>query len=221
MKKRKQPPGIELIRVLQSRIVMTLREIQEALGRISIATARRRLAGIDYRSSYNFNGRYYCLHDPARYDRYGLWSYEGIRFSREGNLTETVRRLVQESESGYTQQELRHLLGVRVQNVLVALMKRTEVVRESVGPAYLYVHSAEGACRRQVDERRQRIAEMAASGEEVPLESVISILLVLIRHPESDPVAVARRLRGRSPPVGIRQVRSVFRRYQLGQKKGL
>jgi hypothetical protein len=49
---------------------------------------------------------------------------------------------------------------------------------------------------------------------------VIEVLLVLIRHLGATPSDVLRVLRGRSPPVGIEQVRAVFSRYDLGEKGG-
>ena len=211
----------DLAVALRARRVLTLDAIRQVLGDVSIATAFRRLARITYRSSYNFNGRYYSLHEEAKYDRYGLWAYEKIRFSRDGNLTATVRRLVRESVSGYTQRELQQLLGVRVQNVAAALLKRSELARERIGETFVYLHSSRAAFRQQSKQRRQRPAEELLGEQQVALDVVVDILMVLIRHPGSDPATVSRRLRKRSPPIGIEQIKWVFRRYQLGEKRGL
>jgi hypothetical protein len=150
-----------------------------------------------------------------------LWSYEAIRFSRDGSLTATVRRLVQESESGHTQREMQQLLGVRVQNVFTALIKASELARERIDEIFVYLHPTDPRRQQQIEERRQQLAERALGEQEVSLEAIVEILLVLIRHAGSDQAAVAKRLRGRSPPIGIEQIRWVFGRYQLGEKKGL
>jgi hypothetical protein len=221
MMKKQYSESTDIFTILHSREVMTLPEIQEVLGNVSKATAFRRLAAMDYRSSYNFNGRYYSVHDIARYDRHGLWSHKGIRFSLDGSLTATVRRLVRESESGHTQRELQQLLGVRVQNVATALMKRSDLVRERIGETFVYLHPARRTRLQQIACRRQQLADTVRGDQEVSLDVVVDILLVLIRHPGSEPAAVARRLRRRSPPIGIEQVKWVFGRYRIGEKKGL
>lgn len=217
-----KPTERDLAAALKRRRVMTLLEIRQVLGDVSVATACRRLRRVSYRRSYNFNGRYYTFDDETRYDRLGLWSYEGIRFSRDGSLSATVKRLVEASEAGSTQRELQEILGVRVQNVLKALIERSELYREAIDRLFIYLHSDPEVRRQQLARRREAIAaRQQAEIPEVAFEVVVAILLVLIRHPGSDPAAVTRRLRGRSPPVGLPEVRRVFERYQLGQKKGL
>jgi hypothetical protein len=86
-----------LLGLLAERTVVDLPAIREALGGVTPMTAFRYLRQVPYRRSYDHNGRFYCLHDPSRYDRLGLWSHEGIHFSVDGSLKGTVRRMVQES----------------------------------------------------------------------------------------------------------------------------
>lgn len=203
--------------LLRRRRVMSLAEICEALGGVSRATAHRRLREVGYRTSYNHNGRYYTADESSKWDQGGLWSHKGIRFSRDGSLTATVRRLVEESERGRTQRELQQVLGVRVQNVLSTLLERDELKRSRVGGTYVYLATDEQTRHQQLSRR----SEQEATQQHAPLAAVVDVLLVLIRHPGSDPSAVSRRLRGRSPPVSIEQIRWVFDRYELGQKRGL
>ena len=92
MAKKRSP---ELLRqLLVSETVVDLPRIESALGEVSTVTAFRYLRQVPYRRSYNHNGRYYCLHEPSRYDRFGLWSWNDIHFSVDGSLGKTVRRLV-------------------------------------------------------------------------------------------------------------------------------
>lgn len=204
---------------LREQEVVTLQQVRERLGDVSPATAFRALRGVPYRSSYNENGRYYTLHSEDKYDSHGLWWCEGIGFSRDGPLTATVERLVREAPEGYTQRELQELLGVRVQNVVASLVERGQLARQKVRRLFLYLAPDEKVQQRQLTERRQRKERGRSS--ELPLEVVVDVLLVLIRYPASDARAVSRRLRGRSPPIRIEQIRQVFDRYELGQKKGL
>ncbi len=59
---------------------------------------------------------------------------------------------------------------------------------------------------------RARQSRLAASLEP---DTIIAVLLVLVRHPGSLPAQVARRLQGHSPPIPMPQVQAVFDRFDL------
>jgi hypothetical protein len=208
-----------LVRLLESREVVELEDLRTALGGGSDATVFRHIKRIPYRSSYNHNGRYYALHDPTKYDRWGLHSVGDIHFSVDGTLKATVVRLVCDSEAGCTQKELQDLLRVRVQSFLLTAVRAEVIARERVGRLYVYLH-CEGSIREaQLCRRRERLVEVGQE-EEVDEEVTIRVLLILLRYPGSQPGDVARRLKGRSPPVSRAQVDSVFTQYGLGEKGG-
>jgi len=167
------------------------------------------------------------MHDPARYDRFGLWSADGIHFSIDGSLRKTVRRLVEEADAGATQQELRQRLQVRVHNTLLDLLRHGEVERERLLQVYVYLHSDPDVRATQC-KRRQQLLQAADAGassgaHELDAEVIIQVLLTLLRHRGAGAEEVTRRLRGRSPPISLEQVRAVFARYDLeslGEKGG-
>ena len=72
----------------------------------------RKLAELDYRTSYSHRGRYYTLDEIARFDELGLWSFRSVWFSRFGTLVSTVEALVQRAEAGYDAAELEAVLHV-------------------------------------------------------------------------------------------------------------
>lgn len=185
-------------------------------------TAFRHLRQVAYRRSYNRNGRYYSRHDPSRYDRLGLWSWQGIHFSVDGSLKNTVRRMVHEANGGATQRELQERLRVRVHNTLLDLLRQGEVARERLVKLYLYLHTDEQVRAAQLERRRELLSQAAEGRAETEIsdEVVIQVLLILIRHPGLEPAEVSRRLRGHSPPVTRTQVEAVFTRYALGEKGG-
>lgn len=213
--------------LFSKRLVVDLPSLREALGGVSAMTVFRHLKQLPYRSSYNHKGRYYALHDPARYDRFGLWSINGIHFSIDGSLRKTVRRLVEEADTGATQQELRQRLQVRVHNALLDLLRHGEIEREQLLQVYVYFHSDPEVRAAQRERRWQRLEDADTAslvvGGDLDTEVVIQVLLTLLRHRGADAEEVARRLRGRSPPISIEQVRAVFDRYaldELGEKGG-
>ena len=215
-----------LFQLFKSENVVDLARIEKVLGGVSAMTAFRYLKQMPYRRSYNYNGRYYCLHEPSRYDRCGLWSWGDIHFSVEGSLRKTVRRLVYEFDRGATQRELQAHLRVRVHDTLLALIHDGEVERERLAQVYVYLHIDPAIRHAQLQRRQAVIAaqKMATvKGEvEVSDQVVIHVLLTLLHHRAAKSVDVVRYLRGHSPPITMGQVCVVFDRYDLDNidKKG-
>jgi len=221
-----QPRSAEtLLDLFASETVVDLARIQVALDGASSMTAFRYLRQIPYRRSYNHNGRYYCLHEPSRYDRLGLWSVGDVHFSVDGSLTKTVRRLVYEMEAGATHREIQERVRVRVHNTLLTLLRRGEIERERLAQLYVYLHR--DAAIREVQIQRRgtllKAGETARIAAGISAEIVIHVLLTLLHHPGAKAADVVRYLRGHSPPVSMEQVGAVFTRYDLesiGKKGG-
>jgi hypothetical protein len=221
-----QPRSAEtLLSLFALETVVDLPRIQVALGAASSMTAFRYLRQVPYRRSYNHNGRYYCLHEPSRYDRLGLWSVGDVFFSVDGSLTKTVRRLVYEMAAGATQRELQERVRVRVHNTLLTLLRRGEIERERLAQLYVYLHR-DAAIREVQIQRRGALlnaGETTRIAAGIPDEIVIQVLLTLLHHPGAKTAEVVRYLWGHSPPVSMEQVGAVFARYDLesiGKKGG-
>ncbi len=221
-----QSRSAETLRELfASQTVVDLPRIQVALGGASSMTAFRYLRQIPYRRSYNHNGRYYCLHEPSRYDRLGLWSVGDVHFSVDGSLAKTVQRLVYEMEAGATHRELQERVRVRVHNTLLRLLRRGEIARERLAQLYVYLHRDAEIRAVQIQRRGALLdaGETARIETAVPDEIAIQVLLTLLHHPGAKAAQVVRYLRGHSPPVSMQQVETVFARYDLesiGKKGG-
>ena len=91
---------------------------------------------------------------------------------------------------------------------------------------YVYLYCDADARKEQVRRWQAQIdARDAEQRIEAPLadETVIAVLLTLLRDPKAKAVEVVRYLRGRSPPISMEQVEAVFTRYDLesiGKKRG-
>ncbi|MGB5832940.1 MAG: hypothetical protein WBG92_13250, partial [Thiohalocapsa sp.] len=86
-------------------------------------------------------------------------------FSRDRTLTETIKRLVQESVAGWTSRELQDLLHVRVQVLLLDAVRSATVVREKLGGFYVYVHAERAVRELQLQRRRAQVP----AGQSAPL----------------------------------------------------
>ena len=205
-----------LIPLLSSNSPVTVDQLQRALGQVSLRTTSRYLRQIRYLRSYNHNGRFYTLRDPARFDRFGLFSLGDAHFSVDGSLTKTVQRLISESADGFTAKELAELLHVSVHSFLLADVRHDRARRERLGGVYVYFSNGPTGDR-QLRARRRRLADREAAVLAATLEPqlIIDVLLVLVRHPGALPGEVARRLQNHSPPIRLAQVQAVFDRFEL------
>ncbi len=136
-----------VIALLRQRKTATIEDLKAALGTAADATVFRKLAGLDYRSSYSHRGRYYTLDEIVRFDELGLWSFRQVWFSRFGTLVSTVEAVVAASEAGYAAAELESVLHVEVKAALLGLVRRSRLAREQVSGRYVYF-SVQAATRR-------------------------------------------------------------------------
>jgi hypothetical protein len=123
---------------------------------------------------------------------------------------------VDQSPTGRTHAELQELLHVRVFNALLELVRAEKVRREALATrGALYVSADKTRASEQLERRLKMGSTMTAS------TLVIEVLLELL-HGTTDarPVEVAQRLNARGLSITVEQVREVFDRYKLGEKKG-
>jgi hypothetical protein len=141
-------------------------EMKAALGTPVDVTVFRKLATLDYFTSYSHRGGFYTLSSIARFDDQGLWQARGAWFSRQGTLLNTAAALVQESPAGYSAKELEALLHVPVKDALRELIRTGRIHRDDLQAIYLYTskdrtrrqeqRAARQALRESVDEEQHQ-----------------------------------------------------------------
>lgn len=127
-----------LLALLLDKKVATKFEIQKSLGTNSRMTMFRKLSELKYITSYSHSGKYYSLIRIAKFNKYGIWSYHSIYFSKDGTLLKTIIKLIIESESGFTVSELGKLLKVKVGDSLLKLIRKNKVCRSKNCGVYVY-----------------------------------------------------------------------------------
>ncbi len=73
----------EVFKIFKKQKVLTMINII-AIMKCSERTIQRRLKDWGAYTSYNKNCRYYTLADISRFNKYGIWKYEGIFFQSLG-----------------------------------------------------------------------------------------------------------------------------------------
>ena len=120
---------------------LTLELVCSSLG-CSLRSAQRYLARWSCLHSYNMNGRYFTLPDIPQFNSAGIWLFQGIGFSRFGNLKDTVVELVQRSAAGLSIPELGQLLGGNAYSFMSQFRHDPRLVREKWDGQFVYFFSA-------------------------------------------------------------------------------
>ena len=150
-----------LLRLLRAKKIAPLPELLHALGTDVPLTVFRKLKELSYHTSYSHRGRFYTLHQIARFDQQGLWSYGAVWFSRYGTLLATAQAFVSQSPAGYFVSELEQVLHVGVQDPLLHLVRINRIVRQPVSGLYLYCSADPVTRQRQLLTRRTSQSELA------------------------------------------------------------
>ena len=152
-----------VISLLREKTVTELDEILGAFGTASRRTVCRKLVAAGCRSSYSHCGRFYTLDELAAYDEQGLWSYQGIRFSRAGTLLATAAVLVEQAPAGRFADELGRIVQVEVRNALGKLVRARGLAREKLDGRFLYCSPTPQ--RREMQLRTRRVMLAGGSGQ--------------------------------------------------------
>lgn len=182
----------------------------------SIVTARRRLRTWGAYTSYNCNGRYYTLAQIAEFDANGLWCYQGVCFSKHGNLKQTVVHLVTHSMKGLSGAELGELLGLQPRSFLSHFRDHPALYREILAGRWIWFAADPKIRARQ---KQARLAQVAAQEPRMPSDrEAVMILVDLIRHPDSRLEQVARRLKRQGADIDVAAIRQFLLHQDLLKK---
>ena len=155
---------------LRQHTIATLAALKRALGTTVDVTVFRKLQTLDYLSSYSHRGAYYTLQSVAHFSPDGLWSHEGVWFSRFGTLVATAEAFVAHAPTGYFADELARALHVEVHDALRALTTQSRLRRTDVAGVYLYTAAEPTTHRRQLQARRTAHAvPIAVAASAVPM----------------------------------------------------
>ena len=152
-----------LKKFLDHQKIATIDEVKAVLGYPARCTVFRKLAEMEYLSSYSHRGKYYTLKSIARFNAQGLWNYRTVWFSRFGNLLDTAEALVQESETGYTAAELKGILHVKTKHALAQLTCSGRLQREQFNSVYVYLAGESHVANRQRKARKVHLRASFAS----------------------------------------------------------
>lgn len=150
---------------LRRRKIAELPELKRLLGTDTQLTVFRKLKQLDYLASYTHRGRFYTLAEIAHFDDHGLWSHEGVWFSRHGTLLATAEAFVNQSSQGYYAHELADDLHAAVQEPLRHLVQQQRLARMEMDGQFLYT------AIESIPRRNQLLARRSAQAVPVAVHS--------------------------------------------------
>ena len=213
---------LDVVRTLRGPRILTIEQLCRRL-RSSRSTVLRRLHEHGYHSSYNQSGKFLTIDEVAEFDSRGLWGWKTARFSKHGNLRETLTALVERSPAGCTLQELEVQVQTRAHNHVSQLIRDGQLTRFSLGRYAVYLSCDDRRQAKQWTARQQDIRPPSASTSP-PTVSVppgldaVTVIRVLVRRleaPEASVASVARWLQAREVAVGADQIRQILDFYGL------
>jgi len=211
----------QILDAFKQKEVLSRDEILQATG-CSNMTAWRLLSQHGYFTSYNENARLYTIAGIPKFDEHGLWTHGKARFSKWGSLTKTIVGLVQDSPAGLSAEQLQQLLKLKnVKPNLTRLFQNESLAREKMEGHFIYFSLPEASGRKQREQRNRQI-EQASTRQKLPaLESIVALLVEIIKQPQNTPRQWARRLTRQGVRISTRDIQAVLDHYQIDAKKGL
>jgi hypothetical protein len=143
-----------LRRYLRRHTIASLPELKQALGTRAGLTVFRKLRPLGYLSSYSHRGQFYTLRAIAHFDDDGLWSHDGVWFSRHGTLMGTLEAWIPPSPQGWFAEALADRLHVAVHDPLYDLVRQGRLRRAEVAGRFLYTSADTHRSRDQIRARR-------------------------------------------------------------------
>ncbi|RKY84155.1 hypothetical protein DRQ11_11975 [candidate division KSB1 bacterium] len=115
--------------------------LQSLVGKsgYSERSTQRYLKELNYLTSYTHRGRFVTLSDIPTFNDFGIWSYQKIGFSKFGSSLDTIVAIVNQSECGFSREELESILKIGISKQIQILVQRESIHRVKLGGKYLYI----------------------------------------------------------------------------------
>lgn len=203
-----------IFRTIFDKKIITIDALSTLLNS-SVKTARRRLKLWKAYTSYNENARYYTLPGIPEFDAHALWFYNQVRFSRYGNLKNTIIHLVTQSKCGLDAAELADMLGIPVCSVLTSLQRHPDLKREKIQGRFVYFSAVK---KNYTNQKEDRI--VMPRSIQLPSDSqAIAILVETIKHPHLSIEELCLALRDKHAQISPRSIHNLFHYHGLTRKK--
>lgn len=175
----------------------------------SHVTARRHLGKLNYFSSYTHNSQYYTLKTIAKFNADGIWSYNGIHFSKVGTLKNTMLNLVDDSRKGLTVSQLSEKLKIKCYSALNLFYKNDYFNRIHYEKDYVYLSKDKEIYQKQYSYYLKEINPQTA----------IQLLVEFINHDLNiSHQMLCAKVQQAGFEITVKEIEQFFNKYQVKKK---
>lgn len=195
--------------------VMTINTLGNRMM-VSAITIRRKLKKSGAITSYNKNGRFYTLPHIPKFDSYGLWSHNDIRFSKYGNLKQTIIQLINQTSIGLHAEAIGELIGYPSHSLLHQLCLKSTITREKLHGKYVYFSIDELLYKSQLN----KYTSLQAQYIEDDISCIVAIRLLIekIIRPKDSLSYLVRILRRENIKISELQAKHFFEKHGIEKK---
>lgn len=195
--------------------VMTINDLKIRMM-VSDITIRRKLKKSKAITSYNKNGRYYTLPHIPRFDSWGLWNYNDIRFSKYGNLKQTIIQLINHSSSGLEAETINELISYAPHSLLHGLVLKSAIQRGKLFGKYVYFSCQEQAYQMQFDKYKSTRPKYRE--DDIPCLIAVKLLIAKIKSPKDNTAQLIKRLLEEGVTISEWQAKNFFEKHGIEKK---
>ena len=188
-----------LLLLLQDKRVVKQADLAEQLH-LSAKTLQRLLSKVNCYRSLNCNATFVALATTPRFDTCGLWTSQGVCFSRHGTLSPTLRFLIDQSPNGRSRMELQDLVQTSVHNHLSLLLRQKAIATFLLDRHTIYTSADPQRCHQQERARRPippGLTDPTLLPPGLDSITVVRLLVQLLHKPDASSASLAKFLQAR------------------------
>lgn len=195
--------------------VMTI-SLLKTRTKVSEITIRRKLKKSGAITSYNKNGKFYTLPGIPKFDTNGLWNYKDIRFSKFGNLKQTIIYLINNSPSGLYAETISELIAYQPHSLLNQLCLKSTIQRQKSRGKYIYFSIEEQVYKSQFN----KYTSMQTLYVEDEISCIVAVRLLIekIRKPKSSLSELVAILHKENIKISELQAKHFFEKHGIEKK---
>ena len=180
-----------LLPLFAQRKCWTIEELMHELDYAAISV-RRLLKQVGYFSSFTHNNKWYTLKSIPVFDKYGLWFYENIGFSKNGSLKKTILYFIAKSPQGLSAKQLAERLSIPCHAVLNHLYKRGAIDRFKSDKEFVYLAIDEKVKSRQLGRLQGSHPVETRHPESLSAQAAVHVLVEFIKRPGASVVELSQ-----------------------------
>lgn len=211
--KKEISPREQLVNLFEQKKCWTISQLSEQLDYAAVSV-KRFLRQVGYSSSFTHNGKWYTLHGIPDFDEDGLWFYEGIGFSRHGNLKKTLLHLVTQSPLGLSAGQLSEKLSSPRYDVLNHMYKAGRIDRLKTPRGFVYLATDPGAKKQQIGRLQTFVSEQSKPGV-LTAQAAVYVLAEFIKHPQASFAELSRGVAKKQVMATPEMIAQLFEEHDL------